>query len=111
MMNSFQAWMNAKIEVATRPGATSGRRIRTNAPKRVLPSTIAASSSSRGTPRMNPCSVHTENGNTNVMYITITPVSVLIRCTRLSAMYSGMIRAASGIISVPRISTMNAVRP
>ena len=34
-MNSFQAWMNAKIDVATRPGATSGSRIRTKAPKRV----------------------------------------------------------------------------
>ena len=30
-MNSFQAWMNAKIDVATRPGATSGSRIFTKA--------------------------------------------------------------------------------
>jgi len=48
----------AKIDVATSPGATSGSRIRTKAPKRVVPSTIAASSSSFGTPSMNPRSVH-----------------------------------------------------
>ena len=46
-----------------------------NAPKRLLPSTIAASSSSRGIPMMNPRSVQIENGSTKVMYVTITPVS------------------------------------
>ncbi len=65
MMYSFQAWMKAKIDVATRPGPTSGSRIRTKAPKRVEPSTIAASSSSFGTPAMNPRSVQTQNGRTS----------------------------------------------
>jgi hypothetical protein len=74
-MNSFQAWMKAKIEVATSPGATRGSRIFTKAPMRVLPSTIAASSRSRGMPMMNPRSVQIENGSTNVMYVAITPVS------------------------------------
>ena len=64
MMYSFQAWMKAKIDVATRPGPTSGSRIRTKAPKRVEPSTIAASSSSFGTPAMNPRRVQTQNGST-----------------------------------------------
>ena len=45
-MNSFQARMKAKMPVATRPGATSGSVIRMNAPKRLAPSTRAASSSS-----------------------------------------------------------------
>ena len=54
-------------------GATSGSRMRTNAPKRVEPSTIAASSSSCGTPSMKPRSVQTQNGSTNVRYVTITP--------------------------------------
>ena len=63
-MYSFQLVMKAKTDVATRPGATSGRRIRTNAPSRVLPSTIAASSSSFGMPRMNPRSIQTQNGST-----------------------------------------------
>ena len=58
--------MNAKIEVATSPGATRGSRIRMKAPKRVLPSTIAASSSSFGTPMTKPRSVQTVNGRTNV---------------------------------------------
>ena len=34
-MYSFQLVMNAKTDVATSPGATSGSRIRTNAPSRV----------------------------------------------------------------------------
>ena len=72
-MYSFQAVMKTKTEVATSPGATSGSRIRTNAPSRLEPSTIAASSSSRGTPRMNPRSVQTANGSRNVMNVTITP--------------------------------------
>ena len=63
-MYSFQLVMNAKTDVATSPGATSGSRIRTNAPSRVLPSTIAASSRSFGMPRMKPRSVQTENGST-----------------------------------------------
>ena len=65
-MNSFQAWMKQKIEVATRPGATSGSRILKNARVRLSPSTIAASSRSRGIPRMNPRSVQIANGSTNV---------------------------------------------
>ena len=62
MMYSFQAWMKAKIDVATSPGPTSGSRIRTKAPSRVEPSTIAASSSSFGIPPMKPRSVQTQNG-------------------------------------------------
>ena len=75
MMYSFHAWMKAKIDVATRPGATSGSRTRTKAPNRVVPSTIAASSSSRGTPRMKPRSVQIVNGRTKVRYVMITPLS------------------------------------
>jgi len=66
-MYSFQHVMNANTDVATRPGAISGSRIRTNAPSRLLPSTSAASSSSRGIPTMKPRSVQIEKGSTNVM--------------------------------------------
>ena len=66
-MYSFQHVMNAKTDVATRPGAINGNRILTNAPGRLLPSTSAASSSSRGMLRMNPLSIQIENGSTNVM--------------------------------------------
>ena len=65
-MYSFQLVMNAKTDVATSPGATSGSRIRTKAPSLLLPSTIAASSRSFGMPRTKPRSVHTENGSANV---------------------------------------------
>ena len=63
-VNSFHAWMKAKIPVATRPGATSGSVTVKNARSRLDPSTIAASSSSRGTPDTNPRRVHTVNGST-----------------------------------------------
>jgi hypothetical protein len=85
-MYSFQAWMNAKIEVATRPGATSGSRIRTNAPSRVEPSTRAASSSSYGMPAMKPRSVQTQNGSTSAVYAMTTPESLLTWSTALSVM-------------------------
>ena len=39
--------------------------MRTNAPKRVEPSTIAASSSSLGMPTTKPRIVQTQNGSTN----------------------------------------------
>ncbi len=45
-VNSFQAWMNPKTPVATRPGASSGKVILKNACVREQPSIIAASSSS-----------------------------------------------------------------
>ena len=67
--------MNAKTDVATSPGATSGSRIFTKAPSRVLPSTIAASSRSFGIPRMKPRSVQMQNGSTNVRYVMTTPLS------------------------------------
>ena len=65
-MYSFQLVMNANTEVATRPGAISGSRMRTKAPSRVEPSTMAASSSSFGIPITKPRSVHTANGSAKV---------------------------------------------
>src|ERR1051326_691406 len=65
-MYSFQVVMKANTEVATRPGPISGSRIFRNTPRRVDPSTIAASSSSFGIPIRKPRSVHTQNGNANV---------------------------------------------
>ena len=67
MMYSFQAWMKPKMAVATRPGATSGNTIRMNAPTRVAPSIIAASSRSTGTLVTNPRSVQIMNGSTTAM--------------------------------------------
>jgi hypothetical protein len=43
--------------------------------------------------------------------MTITPDSLSTWWTRDIMMYSGMIRAASGTICTPRITTMNGLRP
>ena len=64
MMYSFQAWMNPKIAVATRPGPIRGNVIRKKAPTRVQPSIMADSSSSAGMLATNPRSVQTMNGST-----------------------------------------------
>src|SRR5699024_5131591 len=53
MRNSFQAAMKVMIAVVNTPGAASGRITRRNAPNRVVPSTIAACSSSTGSCRKN----------------------------------------------------------
>ena len=80
MRYSFQAWMKAKIEVATSPGPISGSRMRTKAPNRVEPSTCAASSSSCGTPSRNPRRVQMVNGSTNVRYVMMRPLSLSTWC-------------------------------
>ena len=49
--NSFQAVMNAKSVVTTIPGMSSGAMIPVRIWNRVAPSTVAASSRSRGIPR------------------------------------------------------------
>ena len=49
--NSFHAVMNAKSVVTTIPGSSSGAMIPVRIWNRVAPSTVAASSSSRGIPR------------------------------------------------------------
>ena len=64
-MNSFQAWMKAKIPVATSPGATSGSVTVKKARIRLDPSTSAASSRSAGMPPTKPRSVQIVNGRTN----------------------------------------------
>src|SRR5438093_2016864 len=66
MMYSLQACMKPNIEVATNPGATSGKSTRMKAPNRVQPSIWAASSSSTGTLMMKPRRVQTMNGNTRI---------------------------------------------
>lgn len=61
--NSFQAEMKENSAVATMPGASSGKTTRRSTWSRVAPSTLAASSSSRGMLRTNPWSIHSANGS------------------------------------------------
>ena len=49
--NSFHAWMKAKSDVTTMPGRRSGAITVRSTVHRPAPSTIAASSRSRGMPR------------------------------------------------------------
>ena len=51
-MNSFHAAMKVKISAVTTPGIASGRVTRNKAPSLPVPSTMAASSSSRGIDEM-----------------------------------------------------------
>ena len=55
-----------------------------NAPNRPQPSTIAASSSSRGMPATKPRRVQIVKGSTNVMYVTISPGTKSIAPTERS---------------------------
>ena len=57
--NSFQAEMKVKISAVTMPGAASGSVIRSRAPTRPRPSTMAASSSSTGIEEKKALSIHT----------------------------------------------------
>ncbi|CNK96422.1 Uncharacterised protein [Mycobacterium tuberculosis] len=59
---SFQANRNPNTEVEMIPGSSSGRVTRRKAPKREHPSTIAASSSSMGTPSTKPRIIQATNG-------------------------------------------------
>src|SRR2546423_5584280 len=67
-MNSLAASVKAKTITATIPGNASGTATRTNAARRLYPSTMACSSMSRGTERKKPMSNHTETGMVIVGY-------------------------------------------
>ena len=58
--------MNANSVVTTMPGASSGAITVRSTYSLPAPSTIAASSSSRGMLRMKPRRVQTQNGSANV---------------------------------------------
>src|SRR5260370_28697873 len=68
--NSWMVSVNAKITTVRMAGSDSGRIVLTNAPTRVQPSTIAASSISRGTDLKNPMSSQGQNGMVKVGEIT-----------------------------------------
>src|SRR5262244_748458 len=65
---SFQARMNVKMPAAMSPGSASGSVTYHAARGRSAPSTMAASSSSSGTPAKKARSNHRQNGKQNVVY-------------------------------------------
>src|SRR6516164_3867775 len=68
--NSCMVSVNAKITTVRIPGTESGSTVFTNAPMMVQPSTIAASSISRGTDFKNPMNNQVQNGMVKVGYTT-----------------------------------------
>lgn len=70
-ISSFHAVMKEKMLVATRPGATSGKRTRRKIWARLAPSMAAASSSSLGTAATKPRSIQTANGSEKPRYVRI----------------------------------------
>ena len=60
--NSFQEFTNTSSAAVTTPGAESGRTTRVRAPTRVVPSTMAADSRSRGMALKNATSVRMPMG-------------------------------------------------
>ena len=63
---------------------------------RPAPSTAAASSSSGGTARTYPASIHSANGSDHTTYTRISPASELIRCRFFRTRNSGMITSTNG---------------
>src|SRR6516162_6116171 len=68
--NSCMVSVNAKMITVRIPGSDRGSTVFTNAPMTVQPSTIAASSISRGIDLKNPISSQVQNGMVNVGYTT-----------------------------------------
>src|SRR6266704_6639944 len=68
--NSCRVSVNEKMTTVRIAGSESGRTVFTNAPMTVQPSTIAASSISRGTDLKNPISSQVQNGIVKVGYTT-----------------------------------------
>src|SRR6516165_4866331 len=68
--NSCMVSVNAKMTTVRTAGSESGRIVFANAPTTVQPSTIAASSISRGIDLKNPISSQVQNGMVNVGYTT-----------------------------------------
>src|SRR5712691_7331000 len=80
--NSFQAKINANTLVATRPGATSGSRIRQKTRTGPAPSMAAASSSSRGTAATKLRSIQIVTGSANAVYTPISPTRLSSRAVQ-----------------------------
>src|SRR6266446_10611104 len=73
--NSCMVSVKAKITTVRMAGSDSGRIVFTNAPTTVQPSTIAASSISRGTDLKNPMNSQVQNGMVKVGYTTTSDQS------------------------------------
>src|SRR5437773_5862304 len=90
-------------------GQGQGSATRTNAPKRDVPSVVAASSSSRETPRNTPAVTMTMNGRTIAVWMMITPCSVSYRPIWMNVTARGIDRIAIG--NIFEMSTPTWIKP
>src|SRR5215472_11938294 len=109
-MNSLYAVIKAKMLVATRPGATSGNRIRQKIVGALAPSMAAASSSSLGTVATKLRSIQIDTGSACAAYTRIRPSRFSSRPSRLKSRNSAMIRAWPGIICTMSSMTSTEAR-
>ncbi|CPU66094.1 Uncharacterised protein [Mycobacteroides abscessus] len=82
---SFHAARNANRPTVMSPGLTAGTSTRRSAPKDDHPSTIAASSSSRGTDSNEIRIMNVANGSWNIVRTSARPSSESCRCSVLSS--------------------------
>ena len=99
------------MAAAASPGRASGRATRTKAPKRDVPRVVAASSSSRDTPRNTPAVTITMNGRTIAVWMMITPWSVSYRPSWMNVTARGIDRIAIGNIFEMSTPTWTRPRP
>jgi hypothetical protein len=93
--------MNVKIAVVASAGSDIGMMIRQKMPLWPQPSMRAASSSSRGMPRMN-CTIRkTKNASVASSFGTISGQYVLIQSSCENRMYCGTITTWIGSMIVP----------
>src|SRR3954451_6941948 len=91
-MKSFHAARKANSPTVMRPGFTAGTSTRHSTVHEVHPSTMAASSSSRGMDSNEIRIMKVENGNWNMVSTSATPTSEFESPTMFSSTYSGMSR-------------------
>ncbi len=102
--------MNAKMLVATRPGATSGNRIRQKITTELAPSIAAASSSSLGTVATKFRSIQIDTGSACAAYTMTSPPRFCSSPSRLKSTNSAMISACPGIICTISSTMSSEVR-
>ena len=82
---SFQAARNANRPTVMSPGRTAGSSTRRRTPKVPQPSTIADSSSSRGTASNEIRIMNVANGSWNIVSTSATPTSEFCRPSQPSS--------------------------
>src|SRR6202046_5334584 len=102
--NSCVRKVNVKITTVRIPESEIGTTSRTNAPERVSPSTIAASSSSRGIDLKNPISNQVEKGIVKLGYTTTSDQMVSCKPSNATMRDSGIKSKVGGTRYVRNIA-------